>query len=161
MSFSHPTPGAPALVDVTHRQRIARIVSGLRPVRPRVPFYRLAAHRVPTLWVLYRGLLRASPNPNVRHAHARFLPRSLTRPRSARIYKHSSADTVISQVRCSRRSSLRKDTECAFVSQACLTCLCSRSPWTVARRIFQSQARRRTSKCCSRAIRTPHRCSER
>ena len=60
------------LVDITHRQHIARIISSLRPVRPRVPFYRLAAHRVPTLWGLYRGLLRASPNSNVRHPNARF-----------------------------------------------------------------------------------------
>jgi hypothetical protein len=44
---------------------IARTVSRLRPVRPRSPFYRLSAHRVPTLWVLYRGLLRASPSPIV------------------------------------------------------------------------------------------------
>ncbi|KAI9430536.1 hypothetical protein H4582DRAFT_2086751 [Lactarius indigo] len=77
MSLSHPTP-----VGITHRQHIARIVSSLRQVRPRVPFYRLAAHRVPTLWVLYRGLLRASPNSNVRaHIQALFRRhRHLTSP---------------------------------------------------------------------------------
>ncbi|KAI9448814.1 hypothetical protein BJY52DRAFT_1310440 [Lactarius psammicola] len=70
------------MADITHRQRIARIVSGLRPVRPHTPFYRLAAHRVPTLWVLYRGLLRASPNSNVRaHIQALFRKyRHLTSP---------------------------------------------------------------------------------
>jgi len=82
MSLSHPTPKAPTPVDITHRQRIAGIVSNLRPVRLRVPFYRLAAHRVPTLWVLYRGLLRTSPNSNVR-AHIQELfrrHRHLTSP---------------------------------------------------------------------------------
>jgi hypothetical protein len=58
----HPT----LIQHSPHRQNIARIVSSLRPVRPHTPFYRLAAHRVPTLWVLYRGLLRASPSPIVR-----------------------------------------------------------------------------------------------
>ncbi|KAH9171282.1 hypothetical protein EDB89DRAFT_1852620 [Lactarius sanguifluus] len=66
----------------SHRQRIASVVSSLRPVRPRVPFYRLSAHSVPTLWVLYRGLLRASPNSNIR-AHIQDLfrrHRHLTSP---------------------------------------------------------------------------------
>src|SRR6266702_2262711 len=114
MSLLHPTPAAPTLAGITHRQGVACIVSSRRPVRPHIPFYRLAAHRVPILWVLYRGLLRAAPNSNVRHPHARFLSPFLTRPRSACTYKHSSANTVISRVRCSRRSSLRKDTVCAF-----------------------------------------------
>ncbi|KAH8984458.1 hypothetical protein EDB92DRAFT_1488513 [Lactarius akahatsu] len=67
---------------MSHRQRIASIVSSLRPLRPRVPFYRLPAHSVPTLWFLYRGLLRASPNSNVR-AHIQELfrrHRHLTSP---------------------------------------------------------------------------------
>ena len=99
MSLSHPTSEAPTLIDLTHRQRIARIVSNLRPVRPHVPFYRLAAHKVPTLWVLYRGLLRGSPNSNVRRIHATITLSFLTRPRYAHTYKHSFANTVISQVR--------------------------------------------------------------
>ncbi|KAH9057484.1 hypothetical protein EDB87DRAFT_1565130 [Lactarius vividus] len=73
MSLSH---------ESQHRQRIARIVSSLRPLRPRVPFYRLPAHTVPTLWSLYRGLLRTSPNSNVR-AHIQQLfrkHRHLTSP---------------------------------------------------------------------------------
>lgn len=59
------------MTQSAHRQNVARIVSSLRPVRPHTPFYRLAAHRVPTLWVLYRGLLRSSPSPIVRQGHTR------------------------------------------------------------------------------------------
>ena len=141
MSLSHPTSATPALVDITHRQHIARIVSNLRPVRPRVPFYRLAAHRAPTLWVLYRGLLRASPNSNVRRTYTPFLFLVLIHPRCARIYKTSFADTAISPVRRSRKSSLRKDTGCAFpTSDASLSLLMLL--WPVARRFQQSQARR-------------------
>jgi hypothetical protein len=73
------------LADIPHRQHIARIVSSLRPVRPRIPFYRLAAHRVPTLWGLYRGLLRASPNSNVRHPNARF---SFSFPHPSQVRAH-------------------------------------------------------------------------
>src|SRR6266852_6841841 len=57
------------MTQSTHRQIVAQIVSSLRPVRPHTPFNRLAAHRVPTLWVLYRGLLRSSPSPIVRYGH--------------------------------------------------------------------------------------------
>jgi hypothetical protein len=63
MTTSTPTPEVRH--PIQHRQNIARIVSSLRPVRPHTPFYRLAAHRVPTLWTLYRGLLRTSPSPIV------------------------------------------------------------------------------------------------
>ncbi|KAA1474749.1 hypothetical protein DENSPDRAFT_346574 [Dentipellis sp. KUC8613] len=41
-------------------------LSGLRSSRLHVPFWKLAAHRVPTLWSLYRGLLRSSPNEQVK-----------------------------------------------------------------------------------------------
>ncbi|KAI0260680.1 hypothetical protein BC834DRAFT_534795 [Gloeopeniophorella convolvens] len=61
-----PTPWQPTGASLARRQDVARIVSGLRSVRPRTPFYCLAAHRAPTLWGLYRGLLRASPGPVVR-----------------------------------------------------------------------------------------------
>jgi hypothetical protein len=57
------------MAQSTHRQNVARTVSSLRLVRPHTPFYRLAAHRVPTLWVLYKGLLRSSPSPIVRIGH--------------------------------------------------------------------------------------------
>jgi hypothetical protein len=56
----------PSAESLAHRARLARLISPLRRVRPRVPFYALAAHRVPTLWCLYRGLLRAAPGENVR-----------------------------------------------------------------------------------------------
>ncbi|KAG1743734.1 uncharacterized protein EDB91DRAFT_1051121 [Suillus paluster] len=49
---------------VAHRIRIASLISPLRRVRPRTPFYELSAHRVPTLWSLYRGLLRHAPGEN-------------------------------------------------------------------------------------------------
>ncbi|KAJ4485582.1 hypothetical protein J3R30DRAFT_3654997 [Lentinula aciculospora] len=53
-----PSPSAGSL---NFRNNLARLVSSLKRVRPRVPFFHLAAHRVPTLWGLYRGLLRAAP----------------------------------------------------------------------------------------------------
>lgn len=51
---------------------VAAAVSALRRVRPRVPFFKLGAHRVPTLG-LYRNLLRNVPEfsknirPRIRH----------------------------------------------------------------------------------------------
>lgn len=88
-----PTPEAHL---AHHRQNIARIVSSLRAVRPHTPFYRLAAHRVPTLWSLYRGLLRASPTPIVRRGDSRHLLLfSSPSIRCGRTYKHSSVNIVI------------------------------------------------------------------
>ena len=43
------------------KQNVAHTVSSVRLARPHVPVYHLGAHIVPTLWVLYRVLLRASP----------------------------------------------------------------------------------------------------
>lgn len=54
-----PSPSSLAL-----RASVAQVLSGLRKTSPRVPFWALAAHRVPTLWTLYRGLLRAAPGEN-------------------------------------------------------------------------------------------------
>ena len=66
-----PSPAAPPAYDrAAHRARIASVVSSLRRVTPRVPFWRLAAHRLPTLWTLYRGLLRSAPSEIVRPASA-------------------------------------------------------------------------------------------
>ncbi|PPQ83399.1 hypothetical protein CVT25_003846 [Psilocybe cyanescens] len=48
------------------RANLASLVSPLRRVRSRTPFFRLAAHRIPTLWDLYRGLLRNSPTEQVK-----------------------------------------------------------------------------------------------
>ncbi|KAK7677705.1 hypothetical protein QCA50_019257 [Cerrena zonata] len=52
--------------QLAHRSRIAQTIAPLKRVRPRVPFWYLAAHRIPTLWTLYRGLLRSSPDDDVR-----------------------------------------------------------------------------------------------
>lgn len=46
------------------RADLAKLISPLRRVRPRLPFFQLAVHRVPTLWGLYRSLLRELPNEN-------------------------------------------------------------------------------------------------
>lgn len=47
------------------RANLAELVSPLRRMRSRSPFFRLAAHRIPTLWSLYRGLLRNSPTEDI------------------------------------------------------------------------------------------------
>ncbi|KAI0074123.1 hypothetical protein K474DRAFT_1602040 [Panus rudis PR-1116 ss-1] len=57
-------PVTPA--QLAHRARIAQTVSPLKRIKPRVPFWELAAHRVPTLWGLYRGLLRAAGDEQIR-----------------------------------------------------------------------------------------------
>ncbi|EIN13030.1 hypothetical protein PUNSTDRAFT_98064 [Punctularia strigosozonata HHB-11173 SS5] len=57
---------SPTMSSLAHRARLAQLVAPLKRVRPRVPFYKLAAHRVPTLWTLYRGLLRHSPTLDIR-----------------------------------------------------------------------------------------------
>ncbi|KAF7331690.1 hypothetical protein MKEN_00048800 [Mycena kentingensis (nom. inval.)] len=47
------------------RATLAQLVSPLRRLRPRIPFFRLPAHRLPTL-SLYRSLLRSAPDDNIR-----------------------------------------------------------------------------------------------
>ena len=51
--------------QLAHRSRIAQIIAPLKRVRPRVPFWYLGAHRIPTLWILYRGLLKNAPDDDV------------------------------------------------------------------------------------------------
>ncbi|KAF7977210.1 hypothetical protein HWV62_4473 [Athelia sp. TMB] len=77
-----PTPES-----LAHRARIADLVSPLRRVRPRVPFYELAAHRLPTLWTLYRGLLRDAPGENIRFRVRTLFRRNehLTSPTATRV----------------------------------------------------------------------------
>ncbi|KAL4076834.1 hypothetical protein V8B97DRAFT_2022103 [Scleroderma yunnanense] len=58
---------SPPTESLQHRADIAKLLSPLRRVRPRVPFWNLAAHRIPTLWTLYRGLLRHVEHENIRH----------------------------------------------------------------------------------------------
>ncbi|KAJ7126155.1 hypothetical protein C8R44DRAFT_781185 [Mycena epipterygia] len=55
----------PSSSSLAFRAHLARLVSPLRRVRPRVPFYELAIHRIPTL-TLYRNLLRHAPDDNIR-----------------------------------------------------------------------------------------------
>ncbi|GAW08355.1 hypothetical protein LENED_010411 [Lentinula edodes] len=57
----------PSQKSLNFRNNLAHLVSSLRRVRPRVPFFRLAAHRIPTLWGLFRGLLRAAPTEHIYH----------------------------------------------------------------------------------------------
>ena len=52
--------------SMAYRQALADLISGLRRVRPRVSFNKLPAHRIPTLWTLYRGILRSAPSEPVR-----------------------------------------------------------------------------------------------
>lgn len=56
----------PPAQSLSHRARISALVSPLRRIKPRVPFWELASHRIPTLWYLYRGLLRDAPSPHIR-----------------------------------------------------------------------------------------------
>ncbi|KAM5539475.1 hypothetical protein V8D89_006927 [Ganoderma adspersum] len=52
--------------SLAHRARIATLLAPLRPTRFRAPLTRLEAHRIPTLWTLYRGILRDAPDEVVR-----------------------------------------------------------------------------------------------
>ncbi|TFY79809.1 hypothetical protein EWM64_g4203 [Hericium alpestre] len=52
--------------DRGQRQKFSKIISSVRAVLPKVPFWTLRAHRLPTLWTLYRGLLRHAGNDDVR-----------------------------------------------------------------------------------------------
>jgi hypothetical protein len=51
--------------SLAFRAQLSKLVSPLRVIRPRVPFYKLPAHTIPTLWYLYRGLLRYAPTSNI------------------------------------------------------------------------------------------------
>ncbi|KAL5478362.1 hypothetical protein ACEPAI_2546 [Sanghuangporus weigelae] len=68
------------------RLELSKSFSLLRRVRPRVPFWHLAAHRIPTLWSLYRGLLRHAPGDHIRWRMRMFFDcyRSLTSPEVTR-----------------------------------------------------------------------------
>ncbi|RPD62662.1 hypothetical protein L226DRAFT_458933 [Lentinus tigrinus ALCF2SS1-7] len=57
---------APSAESLAHRARLAKLVSELRPTRFRAPLTRLLAHRIPTLWTLYRGILRDAPTETIR-----------------------------------------------------------------------------------------------
>jgi hypothetical protein len=55
----------PPATSLPFRANLAQLVSPLRRVRSRTPFFQLPAHRIPTLWSLYRGLLKNSPSEDV------------------------------------------------------------------------------------------------
>ncbi|EAU85028.1 hypothetical protein CC1G_04124 [Coprinopsis cinerea okayama7 len=59
-------PLEPSPQSLQHRARIAQLISPLRRVKPRVPFWQLAAHRIPTLWGLYRGLRKYADDKQIR-----------------------------------------------------------------------------------------------
>ncbi|TFK21443.1 hypothetical protein FA15DRAFT_672557 [Coprinopsis marcescibilis] len=59
-------PLEPSQSSLEHRNRLSNLITSLRRVRPRVPFWQLAAHRLPTLWGLYRGLLKTAPHDQIR-----------------------------------------------------------------------------------------------
>ncbi|PCH39931.1 hypothetical protein WOLCODRAFT_116386 [Wolfiporia cocos MD-104 SS10] len=52
--------------SLAHRARISALVSSLKPTRLRTSVFDLLAHRIPTLWTLYRGLLRNAPTERIR-----------------------------------------------------------------------------------------------
>lgn len=83
--------------SLAFRANLAQLVSPLLRVRTKTPFFKLQAHRIPTLWTLYRGLLRdatsedvsaqvadecpAQPTNHSRRAQVRFRIRVLFRQR--------------------------------------------------------------------------------
>ncbi|KZV66842.1 hypothetical protein PENSPDRAFT_654551 [Peniophora sp. CONT] len=77
----------PPAASLAFRAQIASTLSERhRYKRPTVPFYQLRAHRVPTLWTLYRGLLSLAPNELVRWRIRKLFERQrhLTSPQLAR-----------------------------------------------------------------------------
>ncbi|KAG0699062.1 hypothetical protein DFH29DRAFT_877547 [Suillus ampliporus] len=80
----------PLPCSIAHRIRIASVISALKRVRPRTPFYELSAHRVPTLWSLYRGLLRDAPGENIR-----FRVRMLFRKNQHVVKAHTAKEQLV------------------------------------------------------------------
>ncbi|KAI8994218.1 hypothetical protein BD414DRAFT_436884 [Trametes punicea] len=70
----------PSLDSISHRARFAKLISELRPTRFRAPLTRLLAHRIPTLWTLYRGIMRDAPTETIR-SHMREFFRARRRVR--------------------------------------------------------------------------------
>ncbi|KAI0373669.1 hypothetical protein BV20DRAFT_962232 [Pilatotrama ljubarskyi] len=56
----------PTLESLAHRARLAALISELRPAKFDAPLTRLPAHRIPTLWTLYRGIMRDAPTDIIR-----------------------------------------------------------------------------------------------
>jgi hypothetical protein len=68
----------PSPESLARRLELSKLLPPLKRVRARVPFFYLAAHRIPTLWTLYRGLLREAPTKNVRMCSTFANPRLCT-----------------------------------------------------------------------------------
>ncbi|KAH8112251.1 hypothetical protein DFH11DRAFT_1706665 [Phellopilus nigrolimitatus] len=79
-------PYKPEISILRRRLELSKSFSALRRVRPRVPFWQLAAHRIPTLWSLYRGLSKEAPGDNIRWRMRMFFERyrCLTSPTATR-----------------------------------------------------------------------------
>ncbi|KAH9948853.1 hypothetical protein B0H21DRAFT_205348 [Amylocystis lapponica] len=60
-----PVP-LPTAESLARRARLASLVSAIKPRRFRTSIYSLPAHRIPTLWSLYRSLLRDAPSEHIR-----------------------------------------------------------------------------------------------
>ncbi|OSD07444.1 hypothetical protein PYCCODRAFT_1382214 [Trametes coccinea BRFM310] len=56
----------PSPATLAHRARLAKLISELRPTNFNAPLTRLRAHRIPTLWTLYRGIMRDAPTETIR-----------------------------------------------------------------------------------------------
>ncbi|QRV94388.1 hypothetical protein RhiJN_22406 [Ceratobasidium sp. AG-Ba] len=57
---------SPSTASLVYRVSVSQTLSSLRKTSPKVPFWSLGVHRIPTLWTLYRGLLRGSPGENTK-----------------------------------------------------------------------------------------------
>ncbi|KAG1835463.1 hypothetical protein EV424DRAFT_1308700 [Suillus variegatus] len=82
----------PLPCSAAHRVRIASVISPLKRVRPRAPFYELSAHRVPTLWSLYRGLLRTCTRGKLQ---IRFRVRMMFRKNQHIVKAHSAKEQLV------------------------------------------------------------------
>ncbi|KAF9263619.1 hypothetical protein L218DRAFT_324996 [Marasmius fiardii PR-910] len=63
-SSQSTTLHSPTPQSLAFRTKLTGLVSPLKRIRPTVPFWRLPAHRIPTLH-LYRSLLRVAPTDNI------------------------------------------------------------------------------------------------
>ena len=104
------------------RQQYSVAFSNLRNPRPPLPFWKLASHRIPVLWNLYRNLLKTASGENVSsNASSRSKSDGFTRPDGE--FVCSSKNTDILLVRSRRRPSYRKQKR--FSELQCRSFLCA------------------------------------